>query len=50
MTTRLIEEKANRGEVWIVTHNHANGAFVSDEAREIGVSSILIKSIIVHHT
>jgi len=32
------------------THKHANEAFVSDEAREINVSSILIKSIIVNHT
>jgi len=41
--------KVSRGEVWITTHKHANVVFLSDEAREIGVSSILIKSIIVKH-
>ncbi|XP_027941159.1 uncharacterized protein LOC114194956 [Vigna unguiculata] len=29
-------QKVSRGEVWIATHKHANGTFVSDEAREIG--------------
>ncbi|XP_052733834.1 uncharacterized protein LOC108339411 isoform X3 [Vigna angularis] len=28
--------KVSRGEVWIATHKTTNGAFVSDEAREIG--------------
>ncbi|XP_027927537.1 uncharacterized protein LOC114184427 [Vigna unguiculata] len=27
--------RVSRGEVWIATHKHANGAFVSDEVREI---------------
>jgi len=39
----------SRREVWVGTHKHANGAFVSDEARKISVSSILTKSIIVNH-
>jgi len=42
--------KVCRGEVWIAAHKHANGVFVNDEARKIIVSSILIKSIISHHT
>ncbi|KOM25046.1 hypothetical protein LR48_Vigan46s000800 [Vigna angularis] len=28
--------KVSRGEVWIATHKTTNGAFVSDETREIG--------------
>ncbi|KOM26825.1 hypothetical protein LR48_Vigan320s000200 [Vigna angularis] len=28
--------KVSRGEVWIATHKKTNGAFISDEAREIG--------------
>ncbi|XP_047180423.1 uncharacterized protein LOC124847074 [Vigna umbellata] len=28
--------KVSRGQVWIATHKKTNGAFVSDEAREIG--------------
>jgi len=39
----------SRGEVWIATHKHANGTFVSDEEREIGVSLIMINSIIIIH-
>jgi len=34
----------------MATQKHANGAFVSDEMEEIGIRSILIKSIIVNHT
>ncbi|KAK7295072.1 hypothetical protein RJT34_17975 [Clitoria ternatea] len=29
--------KVSRGEIWIATHKHANGEFVNDKAREIGV-------------
>ena len=30
--------KVSRGEVWTATHKHANGEYVNDEARQIGVS------------
>jgi len=46
VATRLLEEIYG----YLHISKHANGTFVSDEAKEIGVSSILIKSIIFNHT
>ncbi|XP_052736633.1 uncharacterized protein LOC108337936 [Vigna angularis] len=40
--------KVSRGEVWIATHKRTNGAFVSDEAREIGVSSNLFSDSVMN--